>query len=89
MKSSTLVNLTPLLACRLLIIFAVLGLSGPTLASSGQYVISGSPDGTGTFEVDDDLDVYLNGALVYTDGTVAAGTRGPIALSPDQTPVTH
>jgi hypothetical protein len=33
-----------------------------------------------SFVVDDDLDVYLNGAQIYTDGTALSGTRAAITL---------
>jgi uncharacterized delta-60 repeat protein len=46
-----------------------------------KYHISSSPDGKGGILVDDDLDVYLNGELVYTDGVYAAGGRLPIPLT--------
>ncbi len=49
-------------------------------AASADYLISASPDGSSSFGVDDDLDVYLNGSLVYTDGTSLSGTRAPINL---------
>ncbi|HET9298752.1 MAG TPA: ELWxxDGT repeat protein [Candidatus Polarisedimenticolaceae bacterium] len=51
----------------------------PALAE--QYVISGSPDGTGTFVVDDALDIDRNGTQFYSDGNAPAGERGPIPLS--------
>ena len=49
-------------------------------AYAADYIISASPDGSASFSVDDDLDVYLNGTLVYTDGVAESGTRAPIDL---------
>lgn len=46
-----------------------------------KYRLSSSPDGNGAIVVDDDLDVYVNGFLIYTDGTAAAGARAPIRFS--------
>ena len=48
-----------------------------------SFTLSGSPDGTATILVDDDLDVYLDGAQIYTDGTNSAGNRPPIHFSAD------
>lgn len=45
-----------------------------------RYVLAGSSDGTGLLNVDDDLDVYVNGELVYTDGSRLSGSRAPIVL---------
>jgi uncharacterized delta-60 repeat protein len=46
-----------------------------------KYHLSSSPDGRGGILVDDDLDVYLNGQMVYTDGDYPAGGRVPIPLT--------
>ena len=46
-----------------------------------KYRLSSTPDGTGAIVVDDDLDVYVNGVLIYTDGTAPAGARPPIRFS--------
>ena len=48
-----------------------------------SFTLSGSPDGTATILVDDDLDIYLDGAQIYTDGTNSAGNRPPIHFSAD------
>lgn len=45
-----------------------------------KYVLSGSSEGTASFGVDDDLDVYVNGTQVYTDGNELSGDRGPITI---------
>lgn len=45
-----------------------------------SYRLQGDPSGSG-IAVDDGLDVYLNGSLVYTDGNRTAGVRPPIPLS--------
>jgi len=47
--------------------------SGHASLAIGEYALSGSADGAGTFDVDDDLDVYLNGTLIFTEN-VAPGT---------------
>ena len=46
-----------------------------------KYRLSSTPDGSGDIVVDDDLDVYVNGALIYTDGTAPAGGRPPLRFS--------
>ncbi|HTK25922.1 MAG TPA: hypothetical protein VL327_05145, partial [Pyrinomonadaceae bacterium] len=51
--------------------------------AASSYTLSGSSDGTQPILVDDDLDVYLNGTLIYTDGTGTAGNRPPIPFSAD------
>jgi len=47
------------------------------------YVLSGTPDGSGGILVDDGMDVYRNGALLYTDGGAGSGVRNPIAFNGD------
>lgn len=49
-------------------------------AFAEQYVISGSPDGTGSFIVDDALDIDLNDVQFYSDGDDPSGERIPIQL---------
>jgi len=63
------------------IVFVVcLGIVTGHPAFADQYVISGSPDGTGTFIVDDALDVDLNGVQFHSDGNEPSGERIPIQL---------
>ena len=45
-----------------------------------SYALSGSPDGTGKFVVDDRLVVTVNGALISDDGPANAGERIPIPV---------
>ena len=45
-----------------------------------EYRLSGSLDGTLPIVVDDALDIYVNGALMYTDGSAGSGERGPIEI---------
>jgi hypothetical protein len=45
-----------------------------------NYILSGSPDGTGKFVVDDRLVVTVNGALISDDGPDNAGERDPIPV---------
>ena len=67
-----------------LLLIGILILSAHTVVNAAtSYVLSGSPDGTATFVVDDDLDVYLDGAQIYTDGTTTSGNRQPIHFSAD------
>ena len=73
-----------------LLLLGVLILSAQTVVSAAtNYVLSGSPDGTATILVDDDLDVYLDGSQIYTDGTNAAGNRPPIHFSADSGSSVH
>ncbi len=57
----------------------------PPVHAAASYTLSGSPDGTSPFHVDDDLDVYLNGVLISSDNTPPGTptTRPPIALTAD------
>ncbi|HEX5043312.1 MAG TPA: ELWxxDGT repeat protein [Candidatus Polarisedimenticolaceae bacterium] len=57
-----------------------LGIVTARPAFAEQYVISGSPDGTGSFVVDDALDVDLNGVQFYSDGDAPSGERIPFQL---------
>ena len=45
-----------------------------------EYRLSSSPDGTAPVFVDDALDIFVNNALVYTDGIAPSGERGPIPI---------
>ena len=45
-----------------------------------EYRLSGSADGTAPVVVDDALDVFVNDALMYTDGIAPSGERGPIPV---------
>src|SRR5438477_3027995 len=49
-------------------------------AAKQQYILSGSTNGSANISVDDDLDVYLNGALIYTDGSAGSGSRPPMNI---------
>lgn len=62
-------------------LLTVLFLVGLVRVCAADYVISGSSNGAGSFSVDDDLDVYLNGTLVHTDYTDYSGIRAPIDLT--------
>lgn len=59
--------------------------TGVLTINTPGYVISGA--GGGSFGVDDDLTVTLDGAQIYTDGTVLSGTRAPFTFqaTPGQT----
>src|SRR5262245_41898631 len=46
--------------------------SHPAPALLSLWTLSGSPDGTGIFQVDDNIDVYQNGGTVFTQN-VAPG----------------
>jgi peroxiredoxin len=48
------------------------------LAANADYIVSGSPDGSSTFLVDDDLDIYVNEKLVFTDGVALANPTHPL-----------
>ena len=50
---------------------------------AGQYVLSGSPTGNGTFLVDDKLEIFLNGQLIYSDAVAGRGYRQPITFTAD------
>ena len=47
----------------------------PALAAASPWTLSGSPDGTGHFYVDDNIDVFLNGDTIFTQN-VPPGTPG-------------
>src|SRR4029079_596226 len=67
-----------------ILLFGAVMLSAYTAArAASSYTLSGSSDGTQPILVDDDLDVYLDGTLLYTDGTGTAGNRPPIPFSAD------
>lgn len=42
-----------------------------------KAVLSGTADGMGTLNVDDDLDVYVNGTQVYSDGNATSSANRP------------
>ena len=65
--------------CGIVCVFC-LGIVTARPALAEQYVISGSPDGTESFVVDDDLDVDLNGVQFYSDGDTPSGERSPFQL---------
>ena len=67
----------------ILLLSAILLSAYSAAKAASNYVLSGSPDGSGTIFVDEDLDVYLNGNLIYTDGANSAGDRSPINFSAD------
>jgi ELWxxDGT repeat protein len=47
-----------------------------------SYIIAGAPDGVTGFEVDDDLDVYVNGTLAHGDNTQpnTPAARNPLLI---------
>ncbi len=51
--------------------------------AAGQYILSGSPNGIGSFIVDDKLEVFLNGQPIYTDAVTERGYRQPITFTAD------
>lgn len=53
----------------------LLALPAHAVPALDEYVLSGSMDGSGTFDVDDDLDVYLNGTLIFTENLPAGTPR--------------
>lgn len=44
------------------------------------YALSGSPTGSGQWNVDDNLDIYRNGTLIYTTGTGFGTTHPPLSV---------
>ncbi|MEO6924638.1 MAG: hypothetical protein ABI064_07165, partial [Acidobacteriaceae bacterium] len=59
----------------------ILGIADATVTvapSTPGYIISGANGGT--FDVDDDLTVKLDGVQIYSDGTVISGTRNPFTF---------
>ena len=48
----------------ILLLSAILLSAYSAAKAASNYVLSGSPDGSGTIFVDEDLDVYLNGNLI-------------------------
>jgi hypothetical protein len=44
------------------------------------YALSGSPTGSGQWNVDDNLDVYRNGTLIYTTGNGFGTTHPPLSI---------
>jgi hypothetical protein len=70
-------KLRPLLASG----FAILAiLVAATRIGATQIVLSGSPDGTASFNVTDDLSISSNGNSIYSDGSAPGGSRAPINL---------
>ena len=57
----------PILALAWFFVFGVLYPTGPAQAAMADFILSGSSTPTGNFCVDDDIYVYLNGALIYSD----------------------
>jgi uncharacterized repeat protein (TIGR03803 family) len=51
--------------------------------AAGQYILSGNPNGTGTFLVDDKLEIFLNGQLLHADPVAGRGYRQPIPFNAD------
>jgi hypothetical protein len=45
-----------------------------------SYVISDSPDGSAQWSVDDNLDVYRNGTLIYSTGNGTSSTHPPFKV---------
>lgn len=52
-----------------------------TYVERNDYVIAGSSDGNAGFVVDDGLQVSLDGAVIYDDGSSLSGTRAPITFT--------
>jgi hypothetical protein len=44
------------------------------------YALSGSPTGSGQWNVDENLDVYRNGTLIYTTGGGFGTTHPPLSV---------
>ena len=65
---------------RLLFNVILLAASLNSAEAASLLTLSGSANPTAGITVDDDLDVYLNGIQIYTDGVVGAGTRPPISV---------
>ncbi len=51
--------------------------------AAGQYILSGSPNGTGSMLVDDKLEIFLNGQPIYADAVTGRGYRSPITFTAD------
>ena len=51
-----------------------------TATAATRFTLSGAANGASGVTVDDDLDVYLNGTLIYTDAKNGAGTRPAIPV---------
>jgi hypothetical protein len=66
---------------RAMLLLASLAMLPVRAEAASQFTLSSSPNGSGTITIDDDLDIYLNGVQIYTDGTAPAGVRPPIAVS--------
>jgi hypothetical protein len=61
---------------QLTVVLGFLGLSSARASAQSSWVISGSPDGTANFGVDDRLVIYINGKVAYDDGpTTGSGQR--------------
>ena len=69
-----------LLVAIILLGSTIVGAAQPRTAVN-HYVLSGSVNGTAAIAVDEDLDVYLNGSLIYSDANAVAGNRAPINVS--------
>ena len=67
---------------RAALLFATLIIASLDVAQAASPVtLAGSPNPATGITVDDHLDVYLNGSLIYTDGAViGAGTRPPLSI---------
>jgi hypothetical protein len=54
-----------------------------TFTTAVSYIISGSADGSASWSVDDDLDVFINDSTTpaYSDGDALSGTRGPFTIT--------
>ena len=62
---------SPVRAALLAAVLATLAMVAPASQvaglAAGQYILSGRPDGTGVFLVDDKLEIFLNGQPLHAD----------------------
>jgi hypothetical protein len=61
-------------------VIVMLPLAVGSAYAATQFTLAGAVNGTTGIHVDDDLDVYLNGSIIYTDHVVGSGTRPPITF---------
>jgi hypothetical protein len=78
---------SPVRRALLATVLAALSLAAPAShvagIAAGQYILSGNPNGTGTFLVDDKLEIFLNGQLLHADPVAGRGYRQPIPFNAD------
>ena len=64
----------------LLLVVGSIAISASPARAASQYTLAGGVAETANITVDDDLDVYLNNSIIYSDGISGAADRAPISF---------